>query len=48
MNRLRELDELQRISALFKQHPGIQTPPCFVTSLRELMDSGQFQLFSRQ
>ncbi len=45
MDRLKELNELQRISALFRQHPGIETPTSFITNLRNLIDSDHFTLF---
>lgn len=48
MARLEELDELNRISMLFKTHPGFQTPAAFVTNLRKLVDSDQFELFRHQ
>lgn len=45
MERLKELDELQRINTIFKQHPGIETPKNFVANLRNLIDSDRFTVF---
>lgn len=42
MGRLKELDELQRISTIFKQHPGLETPDSFTAKLRDLIDSNRF------
>ena len=48
LDRLQELDDLQRIGALFKSHPQIETPEGLVGGLRKLLDSGRFDLLSRQ
>ena len=48
MHNLRELDQLQRINALFKSHPGHQPPSGFVGNLRKLVDSERFKLLSQQ
>jgi RNA polymerase sigma factor (sigma-70 family) len=48
MDNLRELDKLQRISVLFKSHPGLETPAGFVGNLRNLVASERFKLLSQQ
>ena len=42
---LRELDSLQRISALFRNHPDYAAPETFLESLKELINSGQSRFF---
>jgi len=44
MNLLQELDELVRVTALFRSHPDYAAPEAFVAIVRDLMDSGRFQL----
>lgn len=46
MARLGELDELKRINALFKTHPGFCTPSTFVEDLRKLIHSDKFQILT--
>lgn len=41
-----ELDELARITAVFRSHPQYAAPEAFVDIVKELMDSGRFQLLS--
>lgn len=43
---LQELDELERVSTIFRSHPDYAAPPTFMGHLRNLMDSGRFQLFN--
>ena len=42
---LEELDSLQRISALFRNHPDYAAPDTFLESLKALVDSGEVRLF---
>jgi hypothetical protein len=42
---LEELDSLQRISSLFRNHPDYAAPDTFLESLKELIDSGKVRLF---
>ncbi len=44
MNRLQELDEMVRVTALFRSHPDYAAPQAFVEIIKKLMDSGRFQL----
>jgi RNA polymerase sigma factor (sigma-70 family) len=45
MEHLRELDSLQRVSALFRNHPDYAAPETFLESLKELINSGQTRFF---
>jgi hypothetical protein len=45
MEHLKELDSLQRVAALFKNHPDYAAPETFLESLKELVHSGQVRLF---
>jgi RNA polymerase sigma factor (sigma-70 family) len=47
MNRLQELDELVRVTALFRSDPDYAAPRAFVVIVKKLMDSGRFQLLDR-
>ncbi len=42
---LQELDSLQRVAALFRNHPDYAAPETFLESLKELITSGQVRLF---
>jgi hypothetical protein len=42
---LEELDSLQRVAALFKNHPDYAAPETFLESLKELVQSGRVRLF---
>lgn len=42
---LEELDSLQRVAALFKNHPDYAAPETFIESLKELVRSGRVRLF---
>ena len=42
---LEELDSLQRVAALFKNHPDYAAPETFLASLKELVQSGRVRLF---
>jgi RNA polymerase sigma factor (sigma-70 family) len=46
MKGMRELDELERVSNIFRSHPDYAAPPTFLHHLKNLMDSGRFQLFN--
>ena len=41
---VKELDELARVTALFRSHPEYSAPDAFVDIVKELVDSGKFQL----
>ena len=45
MEHLEELDSLQRMAALFKNHPDYAAPETFLESLKELVRSGRVRLF---
>lgn len=45
MSQLQELNELERVAALFRNHPNYATPGVFVESIKNLLDSGRFRLF---
>lgn len=45
---LEELDSLQRMAALFKNHPAYAAPETFLKSLKELVQSGRVRLFERR
>jgi RNA polymerase sigma factor (sigma-70 family) len=42
----KELDELARVTALFRSHPEYSAPENFVDIVKELVDSGKFQLLN--
>jgi len=42
---LEELDSLQHVAALFRNHPAYAAPETFLESLKELINSGQVRLF---
>ena len=46
MERLQEFDELERVAVLFRNHPDYCAPDSFVDNLRDLIFSGQFELFN--
>jgi RNA polymerase sigma factor (sigma-70 family) len=46
MKGVQELDELERVSSIFRSHPDYAAPPTFLDHLKNLMDSGRFQLFN--
>ena len=45
MKGMQELDELERVSGIFRSHPDYAAPSTFLNHLKNLMDSGRFQLF---
>jgi RNA polymerase sigma factor (sigma-70 family) len=45
-NKFQELDELGRVTALFRNHPDYAAPEAFVGIVRELIDSGKFKLLN--
>ena len=47
MKRLEELDELVRVTVLFRRHPDYAAPQAFVEIVKKLMDSGCFQLLEK-
>jgi len=42
---LREIDELQRIIVLFRNHPDYAAPDRFIEGIKGLIDSGEFKMF---
>ncbi len=46
MKGVQELDELERVSSIFRSHPDYVAPLTFLDHLKNLMDSGRFQLFN--
>ncbi|MCJ7771714.1 MAG: sigma-70 region 4 domain-containing protein, partial [Desulfobacterales bacterium] len=42
----KELDELGRVTAVFRSHPEYAAPEAFVGIVKELVDSGRFQLLN--
>lgn len=44
---LREMDQLARAAMLIRNHPDYEAPGVFVNSIKELIDSGRFQLLGR-
>jgi RNA polymerase sigma factor (sigma-70 family) len=48
MARLQEFDELERVAVLFRSHPEYCAPESYIDNLKELMLSGQFELFNGQ
>jgi len=45
LEHLQELDSLQRVAALFRNHPDYAAPETFLESLKELIHSGRVRLF---
>ncbi len=45
MSQLQELSELERVAALFRNHPNYAAPGAFVESVKNLLDSGKIGLF---
>ena len=45
MKYFEELDSLQRMAALFKNHPDYAAPETFLENLKEMVRSGQIRLF---
>lgn len=45
LDRVRELDVLQGLSVVFRNHAESATPDSFVQNIRNLIDSGKFKLF---
>ena len=45
-SRLQELDEVKRLAVLFRSHPDYAAPETFVESIKKLVESGRFELFS--
>ena len=44
MKQLQELDDLVRVTELFRSHPDYAAPQAFVEIVKKLMDSGRFQV----
>ena len=45
-SRLQEIDELGRVTALFRTHPDYSAPEAFVGIVKKLLDSGKFRLLN--
>jgi len=43
-HRLKEMDELMRIAALYKQYPDLQAPPVLIENIRNLVYSNKYEL----
>ena len=48
LRRLYEYDELKRVAVVFHNHPDYEAPDFYAEKLKDLMDSGQFELFNGQ
>jgi RNA polymerase sigma factor (sigma-70 family) len=48
IKRLNEYDELKRVAVIFHNHPDYTAPDQYVDKVRELIDSGRFDLFNGQ
>jgi RNA polymerase sigma factor (sigma-70 family) len=44
VNRIREMDELSQMAALYKRYPDFQAPTSFIDNLRDLVHSKKFEL----
>lgn len=47
MGQLEEMDELNRVSALFKSHADFAAPKVFVENIKNLVGSGQYEILKR-
>jgi len=47
MAHLKELSDIQRITALFRSYPEYQSPDSFTNIVKELIDSGKYRLFAK-
>jgi len=47
IDRLQELDEMVRVTTLFRSQPDYAAPGAFVDIVKKLMDSGRFQLLEK-
>jgi RNA polymerase sigma factor (sigma-70 family) len=45
LEHLQELDSLQRVAAIFRNHPDYAAPEAFLESLKKLINSGQVRFF---
>jgi len=45
VDHLQQLDSLQRVAALFRNHPDYAAPETYLRGLKELIDSGRVSLF---
>jgi RNA polymerase sigma factor (sigma-70 family) len=45
-SRLQELNEVKRLAVLFRSHPDYAAPGTFVESVKKLVESGKFEIFS--
>ncbi|MGD9125254.1 MAG: RNA polymerase sigma factor [Desulfarculaceae bacterium] len=46
MSRLEEMDELQRIGALFRNYPDLAAPESFIEKVKSLVSSQEFEILS--
>ena len=44
-HRIKEMDELTRIAALYKQYPDFQAPSTLIENIRNLVQSNKYELF---
>ncbi len=45
-SKFQELDELGRVTALFRSHPEYAAPDAFAGIVKQLVDSQKFELFN--
>lgn len=48
MKHIQEFDKLQRVAVIFRSHPDYAAPETFMDNLKEMMNSGRFELFNGQ
>lgn len=48
LSHLHEVDELKRVAIIYRNHPDYVAPETFMDNLKELMNSGRFELFNGQ
>jgi RNA polymerase sigma factor (sigma-70 family) len=45
VERIQEMNEIERVAALFRCHPNYAAPETFVREIKKLIDSGKFRVF---
>jgi RNA polymerase sigma factor (sigma-70 family) len=48
ISRLQELDKIKRLAVLFRSHPNYAAPETFLESIKKVVESGRFELFSNR
>jgi len=48
LNRIKEYSELNKVAAIYRNHPDYTAPDAFMDNLKALMNSGKFELFNGQ